>query len=188
MRILALDLSKNSSGWAYYERGADRPYHGCWTKIASEYTEERGQIFYQLYRELTNTFATMPFDRIYAEEPINHLPQAVQTNAESVRLHLGLASTVELFAYTKRCGAVRWVNMATWRRFFLGPTPKGEKRPKGFDLKFLAIRRCKELGFNPQKHDDAEALGILDYALDAEDIRVPWHDMEPVYKAARSRR
>lgn len=185
MRILALDLSKNSSGWAYYARGADRPFHGCWDKIASEYTHERGQIFYQLYRELTNLYATMPFDRIYGEEPINHLPHAVQTNAESVRLHLGLASTVELFAYTMRCGSVRWVNMASWRKFFLGKSPRGHK---GMDLKFLAIRRCKELGFNPLKHDDAEALGILDYACDAEDVRVPWHDMEPVYKTAGRRR
>lgn len=185
MRLLALDLSKRSSGWAYFARGAERPYHGCWDKLASEYTEEHGQIFYHLYAELMNTYAVMPFDRIYAEEPINHLPQAVQTNAESVRLHLGLAATVELFAYTKSLGKVRWVNMARWRRHFLGKVPKGQR---GTDLKFMAIRQCKELGLHPHKHDDAEALGILDYACDAEAVPMPWRALQPLYGAAGASR
>jgi len=36
------------------------------------------------------------------------------------------------------------------------------------------MRRCKELGFEVQKHDAAEACGILDYQLSVAGILPPW--------------
>lgn len=180
MNFLALDLSKRSSGWAYFAQGADRAFHGVWDKLASEYTEDRGQTFYKLFEALTHQHQAMPFDVIYAEDLINHLARAVATNAESVRIAAGLAATVELFAYTYRC-RLQWINMATWRKHFLG---KFNRKSQRIDLKFLALQRCKELGFRPQKDDDAEALGLLDYALSVEGITAPWHALEPLYGAA----
>ena len=38
----------------------------------------------------------------------------------------------------------------------------------------MAMSRCREIGFAPLKHDEAEALGLLDYAISVEGIIAPW--------------
>ena len=55
------------------------------------------------------------------------------------------------------------VPAATWRKTFLGygRAPKGSK---GFPWKAKAVARCAALGWAPNRHDEAEALGILFHA------------------------
>jgi hypothetical protein len=48
---------------------------------------------------------------------------------------------------------------------------RGTKTP---DLKAMAMSRCRELGFEPNGHDEAEALGILDYQLSVQGVIPPW--------------
>jgi hypothetical protein len=38
------------------------------------------------------------------------------------------------------------------------------------------MTRCRDLGFSPLKHDEAEALGLLDYALSVEGVIAPWRE------------
>ena len=75
-------------------------------------------------------------------------------------------------SFGEACG-IRWrpVNIAAWRRHFIGSMPRATK---SIDLKHLAMQRCRELGFNPAKHDAAEAIGQLDYQLSIEGIVPPW--------------
>jgi hypothetical protein len=49
----------------------------------------------------------------------------------------------------------RWrsVPIAAWRRHWIGKMPRGTKSP---DLKRMAMLRCRELGFEVIKHDEAE--------------------------------
>jgi hypothetical protein len=45
---------------------------------------------------------------------------------------------------------------------------------KTSDLKRLTIERCQGYGWNPKNNDEADALGILDYAIDLNGITPPW--------------
>jgi len=68
----------------------------------------------------------------------------------------------------------RSVPMATWRRHFLGKMPRATKSA---ELKDLAMQRCRQLGFKPAKHDEAEAIGLLDYACDQLQIVPYWNQV-----------
>lgn len=178
LRILALDLSKWSTGWAYYDEGSERPFFGVWNKLASEFTECDGRIWYKLYETLVEHRKVMPFDRIYGEQAVNALPQGVPTNIDSIELALGLKTTVELYAFSEGLKKPEWVHMATWRKHFFGKMPRakrGEPRP---NLKAMAIQQCHRMDINVLKHDEAEAIGVLDYACDVEGIRAPWRHPE----------
>lgn len=176
--ILSLDLSKRSTGWGYLADGGERPYHGCWDKLASEYTTDLGEICYRLYKELLDLHSVMPVRKIFTENPVNMIPNSVPTSADSVELHLHLKATVNLFGFT--IGAPRlWIHQASWRRHFLGKMQRGTK---SVDLKFLAIQQCKAFGLRPLKHDDAEALGLLDYGCELEGITPPWRVPPPAVK------
>lgn len=174
--ILAVDLSKRSTGWAYYQPGAERPYHGCWTAIASEYTTDQGQIAYKLYEELLNLHSVMPIGKIFGENPVNMLPNGVATNTESIEIAITLKATVNLFGFTINAKRM-WIHQASWRKHFLGKIQRGTRST---DLKLLALQACKALGLKPQKHDDAEALGLLDYGCDLEGITPPWRKEPPL--------
>jgi hypothetical protein len=220
MRLLTLDISKRSTGWAWYdvERAvklaaahaalpddgsccddtcgpdcrclchqdwvpASSTMHGVWDRLGSEFTT-RGQLYYALYKALTDHVQLMPVDKIYAEEPVNLIPNGVATTAENIWISVGMAATVELFAHTRGI-RLTWVHQARWRREFLGKMPRGTKSP---DLKALAVERARQLGFKPQRHDDAEAIGILDYACKVEHMPAPWRADEvlrPMLTGAR---
>ncbi|MEN6302290.1 MAG: hypothetical protein ABFD96_06155, partial [Armatimonadia bacterium] len=64
-----------------------------------------------------------------------------------------------------RAGAV---SIQSWRSHFLGTAkaPAGLAKAKRTDaLKDMATRRAAERGWLTQYHDEAEALGIMDFAL-----------------------
>lgn len=180
MKIFALDPSKRSTGWAFYAAGTERPFHGIWDRLASEYTS-RGSLYYALYKSLMDAHSTFGFEAIYAEEPLNLLPNSVATQAENIWASVGMGATIEMFAHTMGI-KLRWVHQARWRREFIGRMPRATKSP---DLKEMALARCKQLGLRPQKHDDAEALGILTYGCQVERVFLPWLSQLPVASAAQ---
>jgi hypothetical protein len=183
VRICALDLSKVSTGWAAWGPDDTRVAHGHWV-LGSEYTS-RGRVFQKLHLNLLDLHTVGPIDALFYEEGINMFPGAVPTNAESVKLAAGLAAHVESFGEAIGARHVRAVPMATWRRHFLGKMPRGTK--KG-DLKSMAMERSQQLGFKPQKHDEAEAIGILDYACETLGLKPYWNANEvlrPMLERAR---
>lgn len=174
-KILALDPSKRNSGWAFYGAGDEKPYHGVWDRIASEYSS-RGSIYYNTYKALLDAHSLFKFEQVFAEEPINLLPGTVATQAENIWTAIGMGASIELFCHTMGI-RLTWVPMARWRRDFLGRMPRGTRST---DLKQMALERCHQLGLRPQRHDDAEALGILTYACLRERVFMPWMAQLPV--------
>jgi hypothetical protein len=166
--VLALDLSVKSTGFACWSEGHAEPVHGTWELAGDIQHAPRGYV--RLHRNLRDLNEKVPIDLIAFEDPLP--PHAVhgQTSIDVLKASAGIAAHVQSFAEAMGI-RYRAVHQATWRRHFLGPQPRGTKTP---DLKHMAMQRCRELGFNPIKHDAAEALGLLDYQLSLEGIIPPW--------------
>jgi hypothetical protein len=169
MRILALDLSKRSTGWACWSPGDQHVASGTCV-LGSEYTA-KGRTFANLHEELSGLNKMGRIDALFYEAPLNLGPGAGNTTAETINVLIGLAMHVESWGDAMNCRIIRAVNQTTWRREFLGPMKRGTK---SMDLKDYAMERCRQLGFAPSKHDQAEAIGILTYACQSLDIAAPW--------------
>lgn len=168
MNFLALDLSVKSTGFALWSEGQPLPVSGTWALAPSIDYAARG--FVRLHRNLLDLHRVSPIDEIVFEEAIPPFALQGNTNAKTLAAAAGLAAHVESFA--EACGIrYRAVSIASWRRHFIGRMPRGTKGP---DLKHMAMTRCRELGFDVQKHDAAEACGLLDYAVSVAGIIAPW--------------
>ncbi len=168
---LALDLSIKSAGWALWSSGDARPAFGTWA-LAPD-VSWRGRAYVRLHRNLMDLHRLTPIDHITFEEPLPHAAVKGNTTIDTLAAMAGLGAHAESFA--EAVGAThRSVNMATWRRHFLGSMPRGTKTP---DLKQMAMQRCRQLGFDPAKHDAAEAIGLLVYATSLHpEVVPPWRD------------
>lgn len=171
--ILSLDLSKRSTGWAIWQSGWSAPRFGS-VQLGSEYTTDGG-CYVKLHHVLRDLrVAVSRFESIYYEEPIN--PQALtgHTNADTLRVLSGLAAHACSFGHAMGL-RVQAVNITSWRRHFVGKMPRGTKTK---DWKAYADERCRQYGWKPQNSDEADALGILDYAVSLEGVRALWSENE----------
>lgn len=165
---LALDLSIRSAGWALYSDGQDRPAFGTWE--LAPHIDWRARAYVRLHRNLLDLHRVTPITSIVYEEPLSAGAVHGHTNVTTLEAMAGLAAHASSFA--EAVGAThRAVNMSSWRRHFLGRMPRGTKT---VDLKAMAMARCRELGFDPAKHDAAEAIGLLDYQLSISGVIPPW--------------
>jgi hypothetical protein len=181
--ILALDLSKRSTGWACWMEGDENPHYGTWV-LGSEFTSD-GQTYAKLHACLLDLRALSRFEHIYYEEPLR--PETLQghTNIDTLRVLAGLAAHAESFGYAVGCRSVSAVHMASWRRHFIGSMPRGTKTKL---LKEYARERCRTYGWSTANDDEADALGLLDYGCELKGIRPPWRADEvlrPVIGQAR---
>lgn len=79
------------------------------------------------------------------------------------------------------------VELGKWRSHFIGtsqapkPIQKAKKGPAW--LKARAIEECRKRGWNPKTHNEAEALGILDFVRSKQD---PTYgvDSTPLFRGA----
>lgn len=159
MRICALDLSKSSTGFACWAPGDAVVASGVW-QLGSEWTS-RGRVYAKLHEHLTDLNRLGRIEALFFEEAIHPAQLQGHTNADTVKLAAGLGAHAESWGEAMGCRIIREVNMSTWRRHFLGKMPRATRTA---ELKDMAMRRCRQLGFRPEKHDEAEAIGILDYA------------------------
>ena len=153
---------------------------GHWV-LGSEFTS-RGAVFRKLRENIVDLYRVNQIDALFYEDPINMLPKKrtaedqsggniVRTNKESILLAAGLSGMVDCLGEEIGARVIRAVNMATWRSHFIGRIQRGTKR---VELKDYAMQRCRQLGFRPQRDDEAEAIGILDYACSALGIQPYW--------------
>ncbi len=169
MRILALDLSKTSTGWACWAPGDPKPAFGHWV-LGSPFTSN-GAVFAKLHQNISELNSLGRIEAIYYEDAINILPGARNTNVHAIKLAAGLIAHADSWGHAMGCRIVRPVNMTAWRRSFFGNIGRGHKRK---DLKDFAMERCQQLGFRPRNDDEADSLGILDHACFEQDIIPPW--------------
>lgn len=168
LTVAALDLSLKSAGWAIWS--SDRPYahYGHWRLADSVAHAARGCV--RLHKHLSR------LNDEHGEIDVLAIEQAIpphmikgQTSAATVRALAGIEAHACSFA--EAIGA-RWhlINIGAWRRSFLGSLPA----KSNLDWKTLAQVRCNQFGMSTAVHDEAEAIGILDYQLGAEGLTPPW--------------
>lgn len=165
---VALDLSLSSTGRASWSEGMAVPAYGRWPLADS--MKWRGRGYVRLHRNLMEIHAATPIDHLIWEEPLTPASVNGHTNIDTLQTLAGLAAHAESFAAAVKATA-RPVNVASWRRHFIGPMPRGTKSP---DLKAMTMKRCRELGFSPLSNDEADAIGLLDFALHQDGITPPW--------------
>jgi hypothetical protein len=151
-----------------WSEGSPAPVYGIW-KLAP-HIDFAARAFVRLHRALLELNAAEPIECLAFEEAIPPHQLHGHTNVQTVMGAAGLAAHCMSFAEAVGC---RWttISIAAWRRHWIGSMPRGTKSA---DLKHLAMQRARELGFNPEKHDAAEAIGQLDYQLSVEGIVPPW--------------
>jgi hypothetical protein len=165
---LALDLSLKSTGFAFWNGESELPFLGSWA-LAPDMSW-RGRGYVRLHKNMMDLHRVTAIDSIVYEEALSQAAVQGNSSAETLQTLAGLVAHAESFA--EAIGATyRAINIASWRRHFIGKMPRGTKSP---DLKALAMTRCKELGLDPAKHDEAEAAGILDYQLSVNGVIPPW--------------
>lgn len=168
MSFVALDLSIRSTGWAAWTAGQALPSYGIWN-LAS-HIDHSPKAFVRLHQSLLELHKQDPIESLVFEEPIPPGQLQGHTNIETIVGAVGLATHAMSFAEALGIRK-RAIPITAWRRNFFGSIPRGTKSA---DLKHMAMTKCRELGFEPSKHDAAEALGILDYQLLVEGVLAPW--------------
>lgn len=166
---LALDLSKSSTGWALWDGVSDKAQHGT-RELGSSLTDP-GTVFARVHGLMNDLHMITPFERVYIEKPLDPVLMAKINNFDTPFLLYGLASHAYSFCAAKRIRVFQMVHQATWRKHFIGSMRIGTKK---VDLKRMAMERCRQLGFNVRKDDEADALGILDYAISLDGKMPPW--------------
>lgn len=197
MGILALDLSKRSTGWAWFDSErpiatellqdgngdwfeapcVPKPRYGHWV-LGSEFTND-GQTYCKLHQNLMEARTLFHFEHIYYEQPLQQQMLTGHTNIDTLRVLTGLAAHTESYAHAVGLRTVMAVNQASWRKHFIGRMPRGTKTKTWKDY---SRERCAQYGWATRTDDEADALGILDYACDLKGILPPWRTNE-VFRA-----
>lgn len=147
-----------------------------------------GIVGFRVHVELNRLHQVHGFERIYFEAPIG--PQKKKnTNLFTIQKALAISSHIESFCYAKniRC---RQVPMGSWRRYFVG---KGAGETSD-TFKSWARERCRQLGWNVKNNDEADACGVLAYAVSLDPaFSPPWREgldfaeqFQPHKKVARA--
>lgn len=104
-------------------------------------------------------------------------------NATTSKRLMALAGACEMFAFQVGAIGCYEIQISEWRKHFIGrgggfKKIKGTKKYlPGEDPKELAVRRCAQYGWHTAIHDEADACGVLDYALTMiPDYVRPWRD------------
>lgn len=188
---LSWDHFENEEDYMEYLSSArttapDVPRYGHWN-LGSEWTTEGG-VYAKLHRNLSDLYKVEKFTHLYFEEPINPSHLQGGTTAQTIWMLGGLAAHVQSFGHIKRCRMVKAVNVERWRKDFIGDMvvrevkagtrrarKAGNSKASSTDqLKKLTIERCRQYGFNPRKNDEADAIGILTYAILLDGVTPPW--------------
>jgi hypothetical protein len=185
VKLLALDLSKTCTGWAFWAPGAEQARLGHFN-LGGSYASN-GDVFAKLQQKLNELRQAFAFERMVWEQKIN--PQNLQavSNYQTIALMGGLEAHAESFAAVFRI-AHRAVNVSSWRPDFLGRDEiagirravKDEEKRLGKKvgasdaLKVATMLRARQLGHEPRKQDEADAFGVLTYELLHRGVIPPW--------------
>lgn len=162
--VLALDIAKHRTGWAIGSPGMNRPYWGTfqlegqWERREGECLERWEDFLISLMDEHAVTYLAM--ERLI----IDMRDFTYDGTVPMAQMH-GAAMLLARRRKIRSGG----VAIASWRAHFLGTKEapkglaKGSQRTNWF--KDEAIRKCIQRNWYASLHDEAEALGIMDFAL-----------------------
>ncbi len=161
--VLALDVAKWRTGWAVGYPGMNRPHWGV-HQMAGDWDRHEGKHLHEWRSFLERRIDEHGVTYIAVERPFIDLKSFDYNGTAPILQMHGIALELA-HARGIRLGAV---SIASWRAHFLGTS----KAPPGLAshqrtnaLKDMAMRRCAQRGWLPEYHDEAEALGIMDFAL-----------------------
>ena len=153
--VLALDLA-TKTGWA---AGPDPVRYGVWDLSAYASVARRLRMLRTKLDRLRDEVAIT--DVMYETPWVGR-----KTHQHTARLLMAMPVIVEMFCdeHDIRCWEVA---APTWRKHFLGvgQVRVGKHGSSRDELKRMARERCRLLGYAVSTDDEADALGILDYAL-----------------------
>ncbi len=165
--VLALDIAMHRTGWALGGPDWPRPQWGTFETVNwGKGTEGKNLSNFRKFLDEKGTALTaLVIEQVFVDNRNGGMN--FQWNGTQAQLML---SGVALQWADDRGIAVNEINIDDWRMRFLGLN----RKPKDFksDSKYwknLALRRAAERNWFCTHHDEAEALGILDYALFALD-------------------
>lgn len=172
--ILGLDPSLSSAGFALWRPGWELPVYGHWKLAESAKFAARGGV--RLQRNLIELHKEHgPIEVMAVEQAIPGHMMHGKTNAKTVKALAYIEAAALMFA--EAVGA-RWqlVPVGSWRNTFLGSMRKASR----LDHKTLAQVCARDLGMSTAAHDEAEAIGLLDYQMHLEGITPPWRVATPL--------
>lgn len=173
MGIIALDLSKRSTGWAVWMPEMPKPIYGTWA-LGSEFTSD-GRTYAKLLENLSDQRKLTRFEAAFYEQPLRAEVLQGFTNIDTLRILSGLAAVTEYFAYGVGLRCCQAVPLGSWRKHFIGKMPRGTKSKEWKDY---AKERCAQYGWTVKTDDEADALGLLDYGCEVRGIVPPWRKDE----------
>lgn len=162
MTVLALDIA-TTTGWAFGDAG-EKPRFGSFTcPTTGDDLGRYGDAFERWFTALVRDFKPK---KVVFEAPV--LPRAKfdkakgriveQTNLATVRKLNGLLMLTEVALLRAGCNDVEEISSGQWRKLFLGDFyPHNGVRD---DFKRAAIAACRQMKWEPNNSDEAEACGI----------------------------
>lgn len=159
--ILALDIAKDRTGWAL-GRADEQPVSGVfetqnWTKVTADRELDRWR------RWLSRMCEQRRFEAVAHECIFVDVRDRKKFQFSGTQAQMMMAGILFQWCYERKIPTFEAM-IPRWRGHFLGFT----SRPAGTDpdyWKTSAMEECRRRGWDWMRyHDEAEALGILDYA------------------------
>jgi hypothetical protein len=168
MDILAFDLSKSSTGYARYQSDCERITYGSFSLGDSEY--RLGDCTVVLFQKIKELCLFDKPDLIVYEEQLNGNRQSNERNNRQAN---AWAVVVQLYAAWYKIRHYP-INNQTLKDSWLMP----ERKLSRDEAKSASVAMSRRFGLRPKNHDEADAIGLLDYAMLREKITPPWRANE----------
>jgi len=152
--ILALDLA-TTTGWAYGRPGG-KPNSGA--VRFSKPGAGRAETYRAFLVWLTRFVAMTPCALITYESPAQPLLMMGRTNIDTIKRLIGMAENLEEWAHERI--ELREASVQQVRAHFIG-----SNRHKRDDAKRLTIQRCRDLGWDVDGDDAADACALWSYQV-----------------------
>ena len=162
--ILFLDLARNATGWAYGTDLSVQPDSGVWLLPGDEYS--RGRTWAALDNQLAAAIKLLRPVRLGYEAPIPAGNLQGKTTAETMRLQLGLAATVEQTAYRFKL-PIDSVASSTVRSVVIGRAYMNQEENRaGLNVKSAIVAPwVTSMGWTIRDHNASDAAAGLAYLL-----------------------
>jgi len=158
MQILALDLALQT-GWALGTPADTKPISGS-VQIVRE-DASMAKLFSEWRIYLRDFLSLNPdITLVVFESPLLPFMKQGKTTISTLRRLIGLASVTEELLYSLNKYDIREARVSDVRSHFIG-----SNRHKRDEAKMLTARRCRQLGWEPQDDNAADALALWDYQV-----------------------
>jgi hypothetical protein len=157
-QILALDLAR-VAGWALGTPADNKPMSGSIEIVRED--ASMAKLFCEWRIALRDFLSINPdIGLVVFEAPILPFMKQGQTNINTIRRLVGLASVTEELLYSLQRYDIREARVADVRSHFIG-----SNRHRREEAKKLTIQRCRVLGWDPKDDNAADALALWDYQI-----------------------